>query len=142
MGIYAFLPLVVFLPGFDLRAMFIGTVALFTVKMFASMWTIAQWIDAKLVVSMYPNMLEQTFKMIEGAAPMLDNYKANILNTLLVGMLVGLPLLWVSMMGWFGVRLSAATFALMAAAENTAKKSADSTASMAGKAAGIAMRKK
>ena len=135
MGIYTFLPLAMFLSGYDLRAMFIGTVALFTVKMFASMWTIAQWIDAKLVVSMYPNMLEQTFKMIEGAAPMLDNYKANILNTLLVGMLVGLPLLWVSMMGWFGVRLSAATFALMAAAEGTAKKSADTTAAAASFAA-------
>ena len=52
MGIYAFLPLVIFLSGFDLRAMFIGAVALFTVKLFAAMWMVAIWMETKLVDAM------------------------------------------------------------------------------------------
>lgn len=133
MGIYAFLPLAVFLSGYDLRALFMGTVAVFTVKMFASMWTIAQWIDAKLVMSMYPDTVGQWLKLIERPdMALLDGYKASILNTLLVGLLIGLPMLWVSMMGWLGIRINAAAFGLMAAAESTAKKTADSTAAAAG----------
>ena len=133
MGIYTFLPLAVFLSGYDLRALFLGTVALFTVKMFASMWTIAQWIDAKLVTSMYPDSLGHWIKLVERPdVAVLDGYKAQILNTLLVGLLVGLPMLWVSMMGWLGIRLGAASVALMAAAETTAKKSADTSAAAAG----------
>ena len=61
--------------------------------------------------------------------------KLAILNTLLAGMLIGFPLPWVSMLGWFGVRLSATTFALIAATETTAKKSADTSAAAAGFAA-------
>ncbi len=53
MGIYMFLPLVVFLSGFDLKAMFYGAVAIFTVKLWAAMWFIAQWVDARLIDSMY-----------------------------------------------------------------------------------------
>ena len=57
-----------------------------------------------------------------------DNYKLAILDTLLVGLLVGLPMLWISIMGWLGIRLDAAVLTMMSAADRNAQKSAESSA--------------
>ena len=137
MGIYTFLPLAVFLSGYDLRALFIGTLALFTVKMFASMWVIAQWMDAKLVASMYSstsNTVSNALSIVPIMSILqpqraIDSYKLAILDTLLVWMLIGLPILWISMMGWLGIHLNTAIGSVMGAAHMNAQKSAETSAS-------------
>ncbi len=153
MGIYTFLPLAIFLSGYDLRALFLGSVALFTVKMFASMWVIAQWMDAKLVASMYPtgtiNNVARTaslfyrniFTIIDVPRYAIDAYKAAILDTLLVLLLIGLPMLWVSMMGWLGINLNAAIKSIMSAAEDNAKQSAQTSAAVVKYVANTAIKK-
>lgn len=116
MGIYTFLPLVTFLSGFNLKVLFTGAVAIFTVKMWASMWYIATWIDGHLINAMYPgalsNMFVQEAMMVaKGAVP--PSYKRMILNTLLVMLFIGLPLLWSSMMAWLGIGVAQGVDSLM-----------------------------
>lgn len=116
MGIYTFLPLVTFLSGFNLKVLFTGAVAIFTVKMWASMWYIATWIDGHLINAMYPgalgNMFVQEAMMVaKGAVP--PSYKRMILNTLLVMLFIGLPLLWSSMMAWLGLQVAVGVSKLM-----------------------------
>lgn len=116
MGIYTFLPLVTFLSGFNLKVLFTGAVAIFTVKMWASMWYIATWIDGHLINAMYPgalsNMFVQEAMMVaKGAIP--PGYKRMILNTLLVMLFIGLPMLWSSMMAWVGLQVAVGVSKLM-----------------------------
>ena len=111
MGMYMFLPLIAFLSGFDLRVMFYGAVAIFTVKLWAAMWFIAQWIDARLIAGMYPGsqgnvFLQEITHLASGTVP--QGYKRMILNVLLLALFIGLPLIWTAMMGWIGVNLGTA----------------------------------
>ncbi|MBR5951287.1 MAG: conjugal transfer protein TraG N-terminal domain-containing protein [Actinomycetaceae bacterium] len=143
MGLYTFLPLAVFLSGYDLRAFFLGTVALFTIKLFASLWLIAQWMDAKLVEAMFPGYLINGLAGaigLTGTSGQEDNYKMAILDTLLVGMLIGLPLLWMSVMGWLGIHLNAAVTSVMGAAERHAQQAAETSAAAVKYAATTAVR--
>ena len=109
MGLYTFLPMVTFLSGFNLKVLFSGAVAIFTVKLWASMWFIATWIDGHLINAMYPGALSNIFvqeamMVAKGAVP--PSYKRMILNTLLVMLFIGLPMLWSTMLTWAGIRIS------------------------------------
>ena len=116
MALYMFLPLIIFLSGFDLRIFFFGALAIFTVKLWASMWYIAQWVDSHLIDAMYPGNLSNVFiqeavMVSKGKTP--QGYKRMILNSLLMGMFIGFPLIWSTMMMWLGVNLSAGIAGLM-----------------------------
>lgn len=136
MGIYMFLPLVVFLSGFDLRSMFYGAVAIFTVKLWAAMWFIAQWIDARLIDAMYPGLqgnvfMQELTHLASGSVP--QGYKRMILNILLLMLFLGLPLIWTAMMGWIGIRIGQDLTNLAKSAETGAKSSASASTSFATK---------
>ena len=136
MGMYMFLPLIAFLSGFDLRVMFYGAVAIFTVKLWAAMWFIAQWIDARLIAGMYPGsqgnvFLQEITHLASGTVP--QGYKRMILNVLLLALFIGLPLIWTAMMGWIGVNLGTALDSIMRDTDRSAKNSASSST---GKATG------
>jgi len=109
MGMYMFLPLVVFLSGYDLKFMLLGGVAIFTVKFWTVMWFIARWVDAHLIAAMYPNLdgnifMQEIKTILNGDQSI--GYKRMILNTVLMAMFIGLPLLWTAMMGWIGHRFA------------------------------------
>jgi|APMI01.1.fsa_nt_gi hypothetical protein len=134
MGIYMFLPLVVFLSGFDLRAMFYGAVAIFTVKLWAAMWFIAQWIDARLISAMYPGgqgnaLIQELTHLASGSTP--QGYKRMILNILLLTLFIGLPIVWTAMMGWVGIRLGSVMDQMVSSTGATANKTASASTSMA-----------
>lgn len=126
MGMYMFLPLVTFFSGFNLKVMFLGAVAIFTVKFWAVMWAIAVWVDAHLVSAMYPNLVNwgQIAEFLSGetVAIITNGYKRALLNLLLIGMLVGLPTLWTGMMVWAGAKLGAQLDGLMGNANSTAQQ--------------------
>lgn len=108
MALYALLPLVLFMSGFQLRVLLIGAAALFSIKLWASLWYIAQWVDAHLINAMYPGNLgnfivQEVQQMAKGAVP--PGYKRMVLNTLLMTMFIGFPLIWSSMMLWIGVNI-------------------------------------
>lgn len=129
MGIYMFLPLAVYFSGFSLRMMFYGAVGIFTVKMWASMWFIAQWLDARLINAMYPGtmgtiLMQEITQINSGAIP--PGYKRMILNVLLMAMFIGFPILWTSMMAWASIRLESG-LSLMNSAKGMAASSASSS---------------
>ena len=98
MAIYMFLPLILVFGRYSLSIMFLGALAIFTVKMWAVMWFIAAWLDEHLWVAMYP-AAETLFHNILHLE--LDTaLKRSTLNTLLIGLYVGLPLVWSGMMAW------------------------------------------
>ncbi|RRD56510.1 conjugal transfer protein TraG [Comamonadaceae bacterium OH2545_COT-014] len=127
MGLYMFLPLVTFFSGFDLRVMFYGAVAIFTVKLWAAMWVIAQWIDARLIAAMYPGnsgnvFLQELTHIASGSIP--QGYKRMILNILMLAMFVGLPFIWTAMMGWIGIRIGSEVGEMISSTRNKADQSA------------------
>ncbi|WCM90541.1 conjugal transfer protein TraG N-terminal domain-containing protein [Acidovorax sp. NCPPB 3576] len=131
MAIYMFLPLITFLSGYDLRVLFYGAVAIFTVKLWATMWFIAQWIDARLIDAMYPgaqgNIFVQEISQLAGSMAS-SGYKRMILNILMICLFVGLPMVWTIMMGWVGINIGTQLNEMMKSSEGLAKSSAGSTA--------------
>lgn len=106
MIIYMFLPLVVFLSGFSLRALFYGAVAIFTVKLWSVMWFIAQWIDARMISAMYPGLKGSTFfAEFTHRGEFSQTDERMILNILMLILFLGMPLVWTSMMMWLGWNL-------------------------------------
>ena len=98
MGIYMFLPLILVFGRYSLQIMFLGALAIFTVKLWAVLWFIAMWIDEHLWAAMYPDAEHLLFNVLhlEFDAAL----KRSTLNTLLIGLYLGLPLIWSGMMGW------------------------------------------
>lgn len=130
MGLYMFLPLMIFLSGFDLRAMFYGAVAIFTVKLWSAMWFIAQWMDARLIEAMYPGADGTAF--IQGVINVLtlnidQVQKRMILNILLLTMFIGLPLIWSAMMTWVGIKVGHGLGSMLSQTEQGAKGMASSS---------------
>jgi hypothetical protein len=98
-----FLPLILVFGRYSLSVKFLGGLAIFTVKMWAVMWFIAAWLDEHLWVAMYPSA-ETLFHNVMHLE--LDTaLKRSTLNTLLVGLYIGLPLVWSGMMGWIGMNV-------------------------------------
>ena len=132
MGMYMFLPLITFLSGFNLRIMFYGAVAIFTVKMWAAMWFISQWIDARMINAMYPGaqgnvFLQEITHLTSGAIP--QGYKRMLLNILMLTLFIGLPLIWTGMMGWIGINIGNQIDGLM---KNSGAKSKESASKSSG----------
>jgi hypothetical protein len=128
MGLYMFLPLVVFFSGFDLRAMFYGAVGIFTVKLWAAMWFIAQWIDARMIKAMYPGNQLSSFIMQDFTYSSDGGYQSEkriLLNILMNVLFVGLPILWTVMMTWVGINVGSQLNKMIADGEGVAKKAAD-----------------
>ncbi|GKS87275.1 conjugal transfer protein TraG N-terminal domain-containing protein [Acidovorax sp. SUPP1855] len=135
MAIYMFLPLITFLSGYDLRVLFYGGVAIFTVKLWGAMWFIAQWIDARIINAMYPGgqgwvITQEITQIASGSVP--AGYKRMILNILLMALFIGLPLVWTAMMGWVGLRIGAQIESLMKTPADNASAAAGKTGKVAG----------
>ena len=140
MGVYAFLPLMIFLSGFDLRAMFIGSVALFSVKIFAALWMVAHWMDTKLVDAMHPKgEFGLAAQGIGAQATFANGFKETVLSTLLVMLFVGLPMLWISMLGWISIRISTALQHMLNAGNASAMAAGAMGYSRAGQVAGTVL---
>lgn len=134
MGVYMFLPLIAFLSGFNLRVMFYGAVAIFTIKLWAAMWFIAQWIDARLINAMYPGsqgnvFLQELTHIASGSIP--QGYKRMVLNILLLALFIGLPMIWTALMGWIGINIGSHIHGMMKESGEGAKRSASSSTSLA-----------
>ncbi|WP_019700271.1 conjugal transfer protein TraG N-terminal domain-containing protein [Paracidovorax oryzae] len=108
MALYMFLPMIIFLSGYDLKVAFYGTLAIFTVKFWSVLWFVARWIDAHLIDAMYPGfsgsaMMQEITQSFSSGQPQI--YKRMLLNTLLMIMFIGLPLFWSALLGWIGFHM-------------------------------------
>jgi hypothetical protein len=124
-----FLPIITLLSGFDLKVMFLGAIAIFTVKFWAVMWYIAQWVDAHLINAMYPGsqgsvIMQEVTQMANGSVP--PSYKRVLLNVLLMAMFVGLPIVWSAMMAWIGIKVGGDLHELAKTPQSVASNAASS----------------
>jgi hypothetical protein len=117
MAVYMFLPIVTLFSGYDLRMMFTGAIAIFSIKFCSVLWAIATWVDARLINAMYPGLSGNIIiQDITHAAYGVDTgmaYKRVLLNILLMLMFIGLPMIWLGMMGWIGANISSSVGRLM-----------------------------
>ena len=117
MGLYMFLPMVVFLSGYSLRVMLYGAVGIFTVKFWAVLWSIVLWIDDRLMRAMYP---DGSFQIGDLFGSLSNDYKVMLINLLMMSLFIGLPLLWTGMMTWIGIQLGGAMGSVLGSANQTA----------------------
>ena len=104
MGVYMFLQLIVVFSRYSLKVMFLGALAIFTIKFWSVMWFIARWLDDHLIEAMYPGAGGSV--LLEAITTGLDgSIKRTTLNTLLLSMYFGFPLIWSGMMGWIGLNI-------------------------------------
>jgi len=107
MTIYMFLPLIVVVGRYSLQVMFLGGLAIFTVKMWPLMWFIARVMDDHLLKAMYPDAITVFGQFFDGwqSGGADGVIKRVTLNTVLVSMYLGIPLVWSGMMGWVGYKI-------------------------------------
>ncbi len=104
MAVYIFMPIVVVLSRYSLSFMMTGSIGIFTVKFWASMWAVARYVDERLILAMYNSdtvLLREFFTNgLDGGA------KRSILNALTLGLYIVLPTVWSGMMAWIGFSIS------------------------------------
>lgn len=107
MTIYMFLPLIVVIGRYSLQVMFVGGLAIFTVKMWPLMWFIARVMDDHLLKAMYPDAATVFGQLFDGwqSGGADGVIKRVTLNTVLVSLYLGIPLVWSGMMGWVGFKI-------------------------------------
>ena len=120
MGMYMFLPLIVVFSRYSLKVMFLGGLAIFTIKFWSVMWFIARWLDDHLIEAMYPGAGGSV--LLEAITTGLDgSIKRTTLNTLLLSMYFGFPLIWSGMMAWVGLHIGSGIEKLQGSAVESAK---------------------
>ncbi len=134
LAMYMFMPLILVFGRFSLKVMFLGALAIFTVKSWASMWYIASWLYDHMTVGMYPNTLGMVQSLL--GLNLDDAMKRAVLNTVLIGMYLGFPLIWTSMLGWIGYRVGGALDNVQRDAVGTGQAAGSLGAGMGGKLAG------
>ncbi|HYE71640.1 MAG TPA: conjugal transfer protein TraG N-terminal domain-containing protein [Aquabacterium sp.] len=124
MALYIFLPLIVVFSRFNLAFMMYGALAIFTVKFWAAMWTIARYADERMVAAMYGDntmlLREYLTNGLDGGA------KRAILNVVTLSLFIGLPLVWSGMMAWIGLRVGSAVEAAVLSAYGAGTQAGES----------------
>lgn len=114
MAIYMFLPTIVIFGSYDLKLMIYGGLTIFTVKFWTVMWFVARWVDDNLIAAMKPGMdgnaIMEFLMSTEGG----NTNKRLVLNILLLGMYILLPLIWTSLMAMIGMRIGSGMESMMA----------------------------
>ncbi|MBW8832908.1 MAG: conjugal transfer protein TraG N-terminal domain-containing protein [Burkholderiales bacterium] len=128
MGLYMFLPIITVFSGYSMQVFVLGGLAIFTVKFWSVMWFIARWTDDHLIEAMYPGSDGNV--LLEALTTWDASEKRIVLNVLLMGMYIGLPLLWTSMMAWAGFNLSGGLARMMTDAIDVAKNAGKTGAEM------------
>lgn len=112
MCIYALLPPVLVISRYRLEVMIVGAMGIFTV-IFSStfLWAFAKWTDQHLIAQLYPDT--QTFLQFlstygnqAGSASLLT--KRIVLDLITTSLYFGLPLLWIAVMAWSGLKVVSA----------------------------------
>ena len=103
MALYTFMPLIVVFSRYSLKMMLLGGLAIFTIKFWSVMWTIARWLDDHLIQAMYPGA--QGNVVLEAILNTDGSIKRTTLNIVLLSMYAGLPLIWSGMMTWVGLSI-------------------------------------
>lgn len=136
MAIYIFIPVILIFSRYSLSVMFIGAIAIFSVKFWTVMWYIARWMDDNLIASMYPGasgMAILEFLADNGTTE--NTYKRLVLNMALMLMFIGLPILFSGMMAWIGINVGQGVQRMLGDAVNSGRDAGRQGTDMAVQAA-------
>jgi len=98
MAIYGFLAIAVVASRYSFSLMITGGIAIFTVKFWTVIWRWADWIDANLYLSMYP---DAKYLFDPTSASTMERVMLDMVTT---GLYILLPLVFSGVMAWVGVK--------------------------------------
>lgn len=98
-ALYAFLGLGVVFSSYRIQFCITGAMMIFSVIFCSFLWHVVQWFDHLLIASLYPTFDNFILKNLQSMNP------NQILVDMIIGTLyIGLPLIWLMVMGWAGFR--------------------------------------
>lgn len=139
LGIYMLLPLVMVISRYSLVTMIQAALAIFTVKMWSVLWFVADFLDDKLALAIYPDA-DSALSAMTSFFKIGDSTKAMLLNLVVMAMYLALPALWSGLMMMVGVRIGAALSSPMAYAAEPIRAAGTSAGSIAGRAIALGAR--
>lgn len=136
MAVYAFLAPIMLFTGFRIKGVLIGAFAIFALKFLSAIWAMADFVDIELQNAIYP---ELTVSELTNAHALTERA---VFNMVMIGMYLGLPILFLMTMAWTGAALSATLFTVaggyagLSQAQAAGNQGASMSAGAATKAAG------
>ncbi|MCX4030170.1 conjugal transfer protein TraG N-terminal domain-containing protein [Endozoicomonas sp. SM1973] len=127
MSIYIVLPFLILFTAYRLEVLLIGSILLFTIKLWTLLWFFAFWIDNNLLLAMYPDT--ESLASFFGGNDMSNQRMRMLLNILVGSLHILFPLILAIIAGYAGVRMSGAThlFLMQTGAYQTAAVGANRT---------------
>jgi len=137
MIVYALLPLIVVMSGYSLSMLATVALGIFTINFWTVLWKLAQWIDEKLVASMFDGVgaMDRVMATMSHDGLMGGVAKDFLLDTFFAMLLIGMPLIWTMLMGWVGIRVGSAMQGVMSEITDNSKDAGKSGANSVKKAA-------
>jgi hypothetical protein len=99
MAIYMLLPFVLLFSSFAWDKMILMAVVIFAVKFWTFLWAVAYWLDNNLIEAVQPGWLAV---FVANDTTLSDD----IIEFVVMGMYIGLPMVWTSLVTWAGVQMS------------------------------------
>lgn len=134
MGIYMLLPFVLVISRYSLTAMVQGALAIFTVKFWTVLWFLADFLDDKLALAIYPDA-DSAMSAMSSFFKKGDPTKAMLLNLVVMALYLALPALWSGLIAMAGVRVGSALNTPFNAASSNANAAGSTAAGLGAKAA-------
>ena len=130
MAIAFFLPIIMVISSYRLTVMVLGALAIFTVKFWSVMWYVADFFNDGFAKALYPDQYSLVSAMTNPVSffSASDAAKASVLELIVLGLYVLLPLIWTGLMGMIGLKVGQAV--------STAKQQAVNSLSSSGPIAG------
>ncbi|MEJ1416243.1 MAG: conjugal transfer protein TraG N-terminal domain-containing protein [Candidatus Sedimenticola sp. (ex Thyasira tokunagai)] len=128
MAIYMLLPFVLLFSGFAWDKMILMAVVIFAVKFWTFLWAVAYWLDNNLIEAVQPGWLAV---FVHNDTTLSDD----IIEFVVMGMYLGLPIIWTTLIGWAGVEVGHAVGNFTGKTTSTAQSAGQRGGQMANKAA-------
>ncbi len=97
MAVYALLPFVLVFSNYSFSVLFTATAGVFAIKFMGFLWALAFWLDSHLLDSLDSLGV---LGLYESGDPRRD-----VIDYVAMGTYLGLPLIWMMLLSWAGVRI-------------------------------------
>jgi hypothetical protein len=104
MAIYMLMPFVMVMGKYSISSMMTGAIAIFTIKMWSVLWFVADFLDDKLALAIYPDA-SSALAALTSFYKIGDPTKAMLLNLVVMSMYLALPALWSGLMAMVGIQV-------------------------------------
>jgi len=107
MAVYAILPFVVVFSRYSLGVMLGAAIALFSIHFWTVLWRLAAWVDENLLQAMFPGTLDNLLYTLSSPERITGAMSKNLFfDLLLMVMLVGMPIIWSTVLSWAGINVA------------------------------------